>query len=143
MQRYLDQIRAEHVNGTGGAPAAYIPELIRVDPTGFGPSLSLAHGNVYACGDTAMGFTIQPVSNPITYALTLDRLGFEAVDAKIGVKPSSEAFNEISVDETTKAPKNPMINAGTIAAGSLVPGAPPTSGPTRSASSIRRVQVAN
>ena len=44
------------------------------------------------------------------------------MDAKIGVEPSGEAFNEISVDKTTKKPKNPMINAGAIAAVSLDPG---------------------
>ncbi|MDT5072499.1 MAG: glutaminase, partial [Mycobacterium sp.] len=33
--------------------------------------------------------------------------------------------NEISVDETTKKPKNPMINAGAIAAVSLIPARSP------------------
>jgi glutaminase len=47
------------------------------------------------------------------------------VDAKIGVEPSGDAFNEISVDQHTKTPKNAMINAGAIAAVSLVPGAGP------------------
>jgi glutaminase len=47
----------------------------------------------------------------------------DAVDAKIGVEPSGEAFNEISVDPSTKIPKNPMINAGAIAAVSLIPAA--------------------
>lgn len=122
VQRYLDQILAEHADDTGGALADYIPELTRVDPDGFGLSLSLADGYVYESRDTALEFTIQSVSKPFTYALALDRLGFDAVDAKIGVEPSGEAFNEISVDETTKAPKNPMINAGAIATVSLVPG---------------------
>ena len=47
------------------------------------------------------------------------------MDAKIGVEPSGEAFNEISVDRSTKMPKNPMINAGAIAAVSLIPAATP------------------
>ena len=122
VQRYLDQIRAEHVNDTGGALADYIPELARVDPDRFGLSLSLADGYVYESGDTALEFTIQSVSKPFTYALALERIGPAAVDAKIGVEPSGEAFNEISVDEATKTPKNPMINAGAIATVSLVPG---------------------
>ena len=41
-----------------------------------------------------------------------------------GVEPSGEAFNEISVDAATKMPKNPMINAGAIAAGLAGPWAP-------------------
>ncbi|CAN5805648.1 hypothetical protein BH09ACT7_BH09ACT7_24470 [soil metagenome] len=125
VQKYLDQIREEHASVTEGALACYIPELASVDPTGFGLSLSSSDGYVYESGDTAIEFTIQSISKPFTYALALDQLGEAAVDAKIGVEPSGEAFNEISVDSTTKIPKNPMINAGAIAAASLIPGANP------------------
>ncbi|HYO03030.1 MAG TPA: glutaminase A [Mycobacterium sp.] len=125
VQRYLDRILDEHRPVTDGALASYIPELARVDPNGFALSLSSADGYVYECGDARVEFTIQSISKPFTYALALDRIGQEAVDAKIGVEPSGEAFNEISVDETTKKPKNPMINAGAIAAVSLIPARSP------------------
>lgn len=108
---------------TEGALAAYIPELAGVDPNGFGMSLSSADGHVYQSGDATVEFTIQSISKPLTYALALHQLGEEAVDAKIGVEPSGEAFNEISVDRVSKTPKNPMINAGAIAAVSLIEGA--------------------
>ena len=125
VQRYLDQIRDEHASVTDGALATYIPELAGVDPTGFALSLSLSDGYVYESGDATVEFTIQSISKPFTYALALDQIGQDAVDARIGVEPSGEAFNEISVDVATKMPKNPMINAGAIAAVSLVPGATP------------------
>ncbi len=125
VQRYLDRILDEHRQVTDGALASYIPELTRVDPNGFGLSLSSADGYVYECGDAGVEFTIQSISKPFTYALALDQIGQDAVDAKIGVEPSGEAFNEISVDETTKKPKNPMINAGAIAAVSLIPASSP------------------
>ena len=125
VQRYLDQILHEHAHITDGAVADYIPELARVDPTRFGLSLSSSDGYVYESGDAATEFTIQSISKPFTYGLALDQIGKKAVDAKIGVEPSGEAFNEISVDDTTKTPKNPMINAGAIAATSLVPGTTP------------------
>jgi glutaminase len=125
VQRYLDRILDEHRLSTEGALASYIPELTRVDPNGFGLSLSSADGYVYECGDAAVEFTIQSISKPFTYALALDRIGQGAVDARIGVEPSGEAFNEISVDKTTKKPKNPMINAGAIAAVSLIPARSP------------------
>ncbi|CAN7557251.1 glutaminase A [Mycolicibacterium frederiksbergense] len=125
VQRYLDQIREEFIGVDDGELADYIPELARVDPTAFGFSLSSGDGFVYESGDAAVEFTIQSISKPFTYALALDRCGPDAVDAKIGVEPSGEAFNEISVDRSTKRPKNPMINAGAIAAVSLVPASSP------------------
>ena len=125
MQRYLDQIVAEYAGVTDGALADYIPELTEVDPSGFGLTLSSSDGFLYESGDARTEFTIQSISKPFTYALALDQVGEEAVDAKIGVEPSGEAFNEISVDDKTKTPKNPMINAGAIAAVALVPGATP------------------
>ena len=33
----------------------------------------------------------------------------------IGVEPSGDAFNAISLDPATGLPRNPMINAGAIA----------------------------
>ncbi len=123
VQNYLDRVRLEYQGVDDGELADYIPELAQVDPTGFGLALSSADGYVYQSGDAAREFTIQSISKPFTYALALDRAGAAAVDARIGVEPSGEAFNQISVDPDTKRPKNPMINAGAIAAVSLVPAA--------------------
>ena len=122
VQEYFDQILREHAPVTEGALASYIPELAAVDPSGFALTVSSSDGYVYETGDTATEFTIQSVSKPFTHALALDQLGEAVVDAHIGVEPSGEAFNEISVDRTTRTPKNPMINAGAIAAVSLIPG---------------------
>lgn len=125
VQRYLDQLVAEYAVVDDGELADYIPELTRVDPTGFGLTLSSSDGFLYESGDAQRQFTIQSISKPFTYALALDLAGQDVVDAKIGVEPSGDAFNEISVDQHTKTPKNAMINAGAIAAVSLVPGAGP------------------
>lgn len=125
VQGYLDDIVAEYASVTDGALADYIPELTEVDPTKFGLTLSASDGYLYESGDSRTDFTIQSISKPFTYALALESAGQEAVDARIGVEPSGDAFNEISVDEKTKTPKNPMINAGAIASVSLVPGATP------------------
>lgn len=125
VQRYLDQLVAEYAVVDDGELADYIPELTRVDPTGFGLTLSSSDGFLYESGDARGQFTIQSISKPFTYALALDLAGQDVVDAKIGVEPSGDAFNEISVDQHTKTPKNAMINAGAIAAVSLVPGAGP------------------
>ncbi len=125
VQRYLDRLVAEYAVVDDGALADYIPELTQVDPSGFGLTVSASDGFLYESGDARTQFTIQSISKPFTYALALDLAGQDAVDAKIGVEPSGDAFNEISVDENTKTPKNAMINAGAIAAVSLIPGADP------------------
>ncbi|MGI9161380.1 MAG: glutaminase A [Mycobacterium sp.] len=125
VQRYLDDIVAEYAPITDGALADYIPELTEADPTSFGLTLSASDGYLYQAGDAGTEFTIQSISKPFTYALALELAGQQAVDTKIGVEPSGDAFNEISVDEKTKTPKNAMINAGAIAAVSLIPGATP------------------
>src|SRR5262249_35606042 len=49
--------------------------------------------------------------------------GRAAVLRRVGVEPSGEAFNSISLDPQTGAPLNPMINAGAIATTGLVSGA--------------------
>jgi glutaminase len=66
---------------------------------------------------------MQSVSKPAVYAAALADQGREGVLRKVGVEPSGEAFNSISLDPHTGAPLNPMINAGAIATTGLVSGA--------------------
>jgi len=119
VESYLQHIHDSCTVGDEGALADYIPELAQVDPLRFGLSLALHDGYVYSIGDSDIGFTLQSVSKPLTYALALTHKGFDVVDARIGVEPSGEAFNEISVD-SQRRPRNPMINAGAILAASLL-----------------------
>ena len=116
---YLHHIMSDCSAQAGGAVADYIPELAAVDPSGFALVMCMHDGHIYSIGDTEVQFTIQSVSKPLTYAMVLSRLGVAAVDAKIGVEPSGEAFNEISVDNQGR-PRNPMINAGAILASSML-----------------------
>ncbi|MGV9672541.1 glutaminase A [Gordonia sp. NPDC003504] len=116
---YLRHIMADCAPDRSGAVADYIPELAAVDPDGYALSMCMHDGNTYSLGDVGVEFTIQSVSKPLTYAMALSRLDMAAVDAKIGVEPSGEAFNEISVDARRRA-RNPMINAGAILAASLL-----------------------
>ena len=100
--------------------ANYIPELAEVDPERLGASIAMVDGELYASGDTDSLFTIQSISKPFVYALALADRGFEKVLDKVGVEPSGEPFNEISLEDSSGRPLNPMINAGAITTHSLV-----------------------
>jgi glutaminase len=106
----------------GGKVADYIPELADADPDGFGVSIASVLGRVYGAGDVAAEFTIQSASKPFVYAFACDELGSEAVHRRVGVEPSGEPFNAISLDARGR-PENPFINAGAIVTTSLVPAA--------------------
>ncbi|MCA2208356.1 glutaminase A [Nocardia rosealba] len=118
----LDEVYAACRDDTSGAPADYIPELAAVAPDSFGLCLATADGLVYRVGDTDVGFTIQSISKPFTYALALADRGLDEVARHIDVEPSGEPFNEIALEPDTQRPSNPMINSGAITAASLIHG---------------------
>lgn len=103
-----------------GELADYIPELTRADPQWFGIAITTVDGRQYLVGDTTVEFTIQSVSKPFTYGLAIESKGSDEVRKRIDVEPSGEAFNSISLKPSTGQPRNPMINAGAIAATSLI-----------------------
>jgi glutaminase len=98
-----------------GAVADYIPELSKADPRWFGIAVATADGQLYTVGDVSQRFTIQSISKPFVYGFVLEALGLEETLSKVGVEPSGEAFNSISLYPDTGRPYNPMINAGAIA----------------------------
>ncbi|SJM58106.1 glutaminase [Gulosibacter sp. 10] len=120
---YLADVLDSSAAFADGAVADYIPELAGVDPDRAAIALATVDGTVYAQGDADAVFTIQSMSKPFTYALALSDLGIDGVGEKVGVEPSGEAFNEISLEPDTGRPRNPMINAGAISTHGLVAGA--------------------
>lgn len=124
MRSPIPDYLAEAVEGvasdTTGAPAGYIPELAAADLELLAAVFATVDGEVYGAGDTDVEFTIQSISKPFVYALALAERGFDAVLSRVGVEPSGEAFNEISLEVGSGRPLNPMINAGAITTHSLV-----------------------
>ncbi|HIY65968.1 MAG TPA: glutaminase [Candidatus Agrococcus pullicola] len=105
---------------TSGQPAQYIPELAGADPERLAAVVATIDGEVYGAGDSDAEFTIQSISKPFVYALALADRGFDTVLDKVGVEPSGEAFNEVSLEHDTGRPLNPMINAGALTVQSLI-----------------------
>jgi glutaminase len=122
IQAFLEQLHRQFASLDGGKVASYIPELAKADPAHFGIVIATVDGQVYEVGDSRQRFTIQSISKPLVYGVALEDRGEERVRQAIGVEPSGEAFNSISLEPGTGRPLNPMINAGAIAAASLVAG---------------------
>jgi glutaminase len=119
----LRDLRDRLASVDSGDIATYIPELANADPSWFGIALCTT-GGLYQAGDSQVPFTIQSVSKPFVYALALADQGAERVLSQVGVEPSGEAFNAISLDPAGR-PFNPMINAGAIVTAWLVNGDDP------------------
>ena len=119
-QAYLERVHARHRELADGEVASYIPALAVADPAWYGIALVTVDGTEYQAGDSGQPFTIQSISKPFTYGLVLDDLGEPSVRRRIGVEPTGDAFNAITLAPGSGVPLNPMVNAGAIAAASLV-----------------------
>jgi len=119
---YLHDLRGRFAGLDAGKIADYIPELAKASSSSFGISMATTEGHVYEVGDSRHVFTIQSISKPFVYGLALEDNGRTDVLNKIGVEPTGDAFNSISLDPLTGQPANPMINAGAITSAGMVMG---------------------
>lgn len=103
-----------------GQPAQYIKTLRDADTSKLAVALVMVDGNVYSCGDDKIEFSIQSISKAFVYAIAIEDAGLEHVLERIGVEPSGDAFNKLSLHKGNNRPMNPMINAGAITAHSLI-----------------------
>lgn len=116
LQLRLDAVR----DRTDGEVASYIPALSEMDPDLLGAAIGGARGRIASAGDDGAVFTIQSVSKPFILAQALEEFGREHVLRVVGVEPSGEPFNAISLEPGTGRPANPMQNAGAIATTGLM-----------------------
>lgn len=127
IQGILTDLFLQYKPLTEGKLADYIPELAKVNPDWFSICLATVDGQVYEIGDFKQLFTIQSISKVFVYGLALEDHGRETLLTKVGVEPTGDPFNSIiRLDESSKRPDNPMINAGAIATTSLIKGTGPT-----------------
>ena len=127
LQAFLDDLYRKYTTLDEGRLASYIPELTKADPKAFGICIVTTDGKVFSAGDIAQAFTIQSISKVFAYGLALEDHGRDELLEKVGVEPTGDPFNSlIRLDEDSKRPFNPMINAGAIATTSLINGTDPT-----------------
>jgi glutaminase len=122
IENVLQELYLRLLSLTDGSIATYIPDLAKAQPEWFGLSVATLDGHVYGAGDWERPFTIQSISKPFVYALALADRGADTVHKFVGVEPTGDSFNSITIDAATGRPFNPMVNAGAIVTTSLVAG---------------------
>lgn len=122
LQRTLKDLHERYQPLQTGRLASYIPELAKMNPDWFSICVATVDGQVFEVGDAHPLFTIQSISKVFVYGLALEDHGRDRVLSKVGVEPTGDAFNAIVLDEPSKRPYNPMVNAGAIATTSLIKG---------------------
>jgi glutaminase len=138
FQSFLNGLHLKYKPLSDGAVANYIPELAKVDPNLFSICVITVDGQVYEVGDYNQLFTIQSISKVFVHGLALEDHGRDYVLTKVGVEPTGDAFNAIILDELSKRPYNPMVNAGAVATTSLIKGSRPTERLNRMLDMFRR-----
>lgn len=124
VRTLVDEAYALFKPNQEGIVADYIPALAKVPADLFGICVVGVKGMTYTAGDAEHEFSIQSVSKPFVFALVCQAIGAEAAREKIGVNSTGLPFNSVMAVELNRdRTMNPMVNAGAIAATSLVPGA--------------------
>jgi glutaminase len=121
LEKVVSQAYNKYKDLKEGKNADYIPILATVPSDLFGVIIVTRDGKVYAKGDVDYKFSIQSVSKPFTASLVMQQQGPDALADNIGVEPTGLPFNSKIAIELLKARSvNPSVNAGAIAAVSMV-----------------------
>lgn len=108
-------------NNTDGKNADYIPYLANIDKNLFGLSICLLDGTTIQLGDSAYRFGIESVSKVHTAILVLRQYGAQKLLDMIGADATGLPFNSIiAILLENDHPSTPLVNAGAIAACSMV-----------------------
>ena len=123
VQATVNEAHRRYARDDSGEVSQTYPALARVPGHLFGICVAGVSGGVYRAGDSRHEFTIMSVAKPFVFALVCDALGDEPVRQKLGVNATGLPFDSLTfVERSADGRSNPMVNAGAIAATSLVPG---------------------
>ena len=124
IRALIEAAHQRYADDADGAVANYIPALAAVDPSLFGICLADTRGQAFTAGDVGHSFTLQSLTKPFVFALVCEALGGRRAAELVGVDATGLPFNSvIAVELDFDRATNPMVNAGALAATSLVPGA--------------------
>mgnify|MGYP003121580828 CR=1 FL=1 len=112
----LDEVRDD----SSGDLVPHLGDYEHPNPDALALAVCDLGGRVVSVGDDDIRFDLQSASKPFVYALALDQKGVDEVAERIGVEPSGDAFNEISLEAGTGRAPNGLVNAGALAAHALV-----------------------
>ena len=121
LQKLVDEAYVKFKGVQDGKNADYIPALAKIPSQLFGVAIVTVNGDAVSAGDADFVFSIQSVSKPFTVARVMNEQGYEAVKEKIGVEPTGLPFNsKIAIELLEARSVNPLVNAGAIAAVSMI-----------------------
>lgn len=104
-----------------GKNASYIPYLAKANRDLFGITLCFVDGDVINVGNHDHVFGIESISKVATALLVLKDYGCETILKMIGADATGLSFNSIlAILLENDRPSTPLVNAGAIAAVSLV-----------------------
>ena len=121
IEKVLAEAHQKFKGVKDGANADYIPALDEVDPELFGISIVTPDGRVYDVGDSNYTFSIQSISKAFIAATVIEEQGPGTLMDKIGVDATGQPFNSIkAIEMIDERSVNPLVNAGAIAAVSMI-----------------------
>ena len=121
LQKIVDETLNTVKHNKSGRNADYIPYLASIPSNLCGVAIETVDGHSYAAGDVDFAFSIQSVSKPFTMGLVMQQHGDKAILDKIGVEPTGFPYNSLKpIEEFKSRSVNPLVNAGAIAAVSMV-----------------------
>ncbi len=122
--RLVNEAHERYKSNADGRNSQVYPALAEVPRELFGVCVVGTNGEVYAVGDAEHEFSIMSVSKPFVFALVCQAIGADQARQKLGANATGLPFDSLSAVERSRDGRtNPMVNAGAIAATSLIPGA--------------------
>lgn len=118
LLQYQNEVAKYYTSGVG----YHKPMMPDSEYERFAVCLATLDGEVHYAGDHEWSFPIQSISKVFVYGMALELHGRDRVLERVGVEPSGDDFNSLSVvfDERNNRPYNPMVNAGALVTTDLV-----------------------